>query len=230
MKNDSVPWTRTWRFPVLVALVGFALLYLLLPVIDKSLKPNRPGPTVDRKQTTVTDSSQESAQESGEIARIEPVEVTAWDLTRFPRVYEQRKRVHIIRWDHARVLGVDDLRAGRSGDIDTTNVDYARLPSDCKFMIVIVGLLPNCLSKMPEIYAPGPNLTKSITGADGSRPERRALEFVISEDLTDLDCEFRSGFWNCVLSPSEYFKMKERESEHYKEMEEQEKQLEKSRP
>jgi hypothetical protein len=229
MKNDSVLWTRTWRFPVLVAFVGSALLYLLLPVIDKGLKPNQPGTAVDRKPTAVTVSPRESAKELGETAQIEPVEVTAWDLARFPKVYEQRKRVHIIRWSQAWVLDVDDLRAGRKGNINPMHVDYARFPTNCKFFIVIGGLPLNCLSTVPEVFAPGPNLTKLITGADGGRPERRALEFTVSEDFADLACEFQSNVWNCALSPSDYFRMKEREREHYKEMEDREKELEKSR-
>ncbi len=226
MKNDGASWTRTWRFPALVAFVGTVILYLLLPVIDKGLKSNQSEPAADPKQSSATDSAQESGQVPPETAQIEPVEVTVWDLVGFPKVYQQRKRVRIIRWRQAWVLDVDDLRAGRKGNINPVNVNYARFPSDCKFFLLIAGLPLNCVSPVPKIFAPGPNLTKSITGA-GIRPELNALEFEVSEDFADLDCEFRSSVWNCALSPNEYFRMKEREREHYKEMEEQEKELEK---
>ena len=121
MKNDGASWTRTWRFPALVAFVGTVILYLLLPVIDKDLKSNQSEPVADPKQSSVTDSAQESGQEPPETAQIEPVEVTVWDLVGFPKVYQQRKRVRIIRWRQAWVLDVDDLRAGRKGNINPVN-------------------------------------------------------------------------------------------------------------
>jgi hypothetical protein len=49
--------------------------------------------------------------------------------------------------------------------------------------------------------------------------ESRKKKVEVSEDFADLDCEFRSSV--CALSPNEYFRMKERERKHYKDMEEQ---------